>query len=94
MARKEKKKRTNRLPGAPVAGKPAAFENCFSDPELAHMRGVTTRTQSRERRLGIGPPFLRDGRRVWYPIPGWHQYLADQGRQTRRAGRGGHASPP
>jgi hypothetical protein len=38
----------------------------LSEPELAHVRGVTVRTLQRDRRRGGGIPFKRVGRKVFY----------------------------
>ena len=73
-------------PPAPATAKPHPFENYYHEKEVAEARGVTTRQM--ERRAGKGPPWLKIGRDVHYPIAGWRQYLRDQERHPlrRRAG--------
>jgi hypothetical protein len=75
-------------PAVPVTTKPAAFANHYTDLELAQMRGMTTRNQSRERQLKIGPPWVRDGRKIYYPIAAWQEYLRQQERRPLRQARG------
>ena len=38
----------------------------LTEPQLAHVRGVTPRTLQRERRRGSAVPFKRIGRKVFY----------------------------
>jgi hypothetical protein len=78
--------------GAPAAAKPHPFEAYYHEKEVAEARGVTTRALQAERQAGKGPPWLKFGKRVYYPISGWQQYLIEQQAIRRRAG-GEHASP-
>jgi hypothetical protein len=38
----------------------------LTEPQLAHVRGVTVRTLQRDRRRGDSIPFKRIGRRIYY----------------------------
>ena len=46
-----------------------------TDEQLAKARGISLRTQRLERQRGGGPPFVRDGRQILYPIDGYRAYL-------------------
>jgi hypothetical protein len=53
------------------------------DAEMARLRGVTSRTQRAERQRGDGPPWVKDGRRVLYPVKSLQRI---SGRQCAPAG--------
>jgi hypothetical protein len=59
----------------------------LTDAEMAKLRGVTPRTQRAERQRGEGPPWVRDGRQVLYPVQGYREHLASNVRRPVRAGR-------
>ena len=42
------------------------FDHLLSEKDYAAARGISVRTAQRDRALGIGPPFIRVGRRIFY----------------------------
>lgn len=68
-----------------IAASPLA--DYLPDAEMARLRGVTSRTQRAERQRGDGPPWVKDGRRVLYPVKGYSEYLASNVRRPVRSGR-------
>jgi hypothetical protein len=57
----------------------------FTDEEMANARGVTRRTQRAERARGEGPPHVKDGKKVLYPVEGYRAYLKAIERQPVRS---------
>jgi hypothetical protein len=55
-----------------------------TDAELAQLRGVTARTLRAERQRGDGPPWVRDGRKIYYHIPSYRNWLMARLRQPVR----------
>jgi hypothetical protein len=74
--------------GLGSTAKPGPFDGHWHQNQMANERNVTTRALQMERRAGKGPPWLRVGRNVYYPIAGWQQWLREQERHPprRRAG--------
>jgi hypothetical protein len=54
------------------------------ESEMAEERDLTTRALREERRRRRGPPFIKIGRRVFYPIEGWHAWLRARVQQPVR----------
>jgi hypothetical protein len=46
----------------------------------AKMRDVDIRALQNERAKGLGPPFVKDGRAVFYPLAQLRKYIAKQAR--------------
>jgi hypothetical protein len=55
---------------------PGLFDECWSEKELADQRGLVTRTLRAERQAGLGPPYLKVNKKVYYPIPTTREWLA------------------
>ncbi len=51
------------------------LDEYISEKEMAEARGVTERTLRGERLRGDGPPYVRDGRRILYHVPGYRAWL-------------------
>jgi hypothetical protein len=68
---------------APAAGPLAAY---LPDEEMAKVRRVTPRTQRAERQRGNGPPFVRDGKKIYYPLDGFRDWLKARTCQPVRSG--------
>jgi hypothetical protein len=45
------------------------------DEEMAEARGVARRTQRAERQRGDGPPYVRDGKKIYYHVAGYREWL-------------------
>ncbi len=50
------------------------------EAQYAEMRDVQLSALRNERAKGLGPPYVKDGRRVFYPIDGLREYIAKQAR--------------
>jgi hypothetical protein len=61
-----------------IPSEPGLFADCWSEEEFAAQRKVVTRTLRAERQAGLGPPYLKDGRRVYYPISKAREWLAQK----------------
>jgi hypothetical protein len=57
------------------------------DAELAKIRKVTPRTQRAERQRGEGPPYVRDGKKIYYPLSGFREWLKSREHQPVRSTR-------
>jgi hypothetical protein len=60
------------------------FDGYISDLEMAAKRGVTPRTLRDERQRRDGPPFVKDGRTILYPIEGYRDWLRANERRSAR----------
>jgi hypothetical protein len=56
------------------------------DDEMAKLRRVTQRTLRAERQRGDGPPYVKDGWRIYYNVNGFREWLRSRERQPVRAG--------
>lgn len=56
------------------------------DGEMARLRGVTQRTLRAERQRGDGPPYVKDGWRVYYSVAGFREWFKARERQPVRSG--------
>ncbi len=50
------------------SSEPAFFAGHWSEKDFAEQRGVSPRTLRAERQRGESPPYVKDGRKVYYPI--------------------------
>jgi hypothetical protein len=71
---------TETIPFNPLAG-------YAPEVEIARVRKVTRRTLRAERQRGEGPPYLRDGKRIYYSLDGFREWLKSLERQPVRSGR-------
>lgn len=71
---------TETVPINPLAG--YALET-----EMARVRKVTKRTLRAERQRCEGPPYVRDGKRIYYSLEGFCEWLKSRERQPVRSGR-------
>jgi len=55
------------------------------EAEYAKMRGVQVEALRNERAKNLGPPYVKDGRAVFYPIDGLRKYIANQARTPSKA---------
>jgi hypothetical protein len=62
----------------------ALFSGYLTDGEAAAERGKSTRTLRAERQRGSGPPYVKDGRLVLYPIDGFRAWLRANERHAVR----------
>lgn len=67
-----------------IAGNP--LEGYVLDDEMAKLRGVTQRTLRAERQRGDGPPYVKDGWRIYYNVNGFREWLKARERQPVRSG--------
>ena len=54
------------------------------DEKMAHIRRVTPRTQRAERQRGDGPPYVKDGKKIYYFVPGYREWLKAHMKQPVR----------
>lgn len=47
----------------------------FSEEQYASFRGLSLRSARNERARGAGPPFIRVGRKVFYPVSGVRAWM-------------------
>lgn len=52
--------------------------------EMAKICKVSTRTMRGERQRGDGPPYVKDGKKIYYPLAGWREWLKARERQPVR----------
>ena len=64
------------------------IKNLIAEAEYAMQRGVSTRTIARERAQGIGPHFIRLGRKVYYRPAAIDEWLLAQEQAQPRANGG------
>jgi hypothetical protein len=57
---------------------PGLFADCWSEEEFAAQRKVSPRTLRAERQAGLGPPYLKVSKKVYYPIPTTREWLAQK----------------
>jgi hypothetical protein len=57
-----------------------------AEAEYARMRGVDVFALRNERCKNLGPPYIKDGRAVFYPIEGLRKYMAKQAITPSQAG--------
>lgn len=57
------------------------------EDEIAVARGVGKRTLRAERQRGDGPPFVKMGKQVLYPIEGFREWLKARERHPVRSTR-------
>ena len=55
------------------------------EQKMAQQRGKSLRTMRLERQRGEGPPYVKDGRQILYPIAGYREWLAANLRRPVRA---------
>jgi hypothetical protein len=63
------------------------LEGYLPDAELAKVRGVKERALRAERQRGDGPPFVKMGKQVLYPIEGFREWLKARERHPVRSTR-------
>jgi hypothetical protein len=59
----------------------------LSEDRIAEKRRVSKRTLRSERQRGAGPPFVKLGKQVFYPLDGFRGWLKAIERQPVRSGR-------
>jgi hypothetical protein len=47
----------------------------YSEAELAAIRKLKRRTLANERAAGRGPPYIKDGKTIWYPRDKFKRYM-------------------
>jgi hypothetical protein len=60
------------------------LEGYAPDAEMAKIRGKTVRTQRAERQRGEGPPYVKDGKKIYYSVAGYRDWLRACERQPVR----------
>ncbi len=60
------------------------FENCWSEDEASTDRHKGKRALRAERAKGLGPPYIKDGKHIWYPIEAGREWAASQTRMPVR----------
>lgn len=53
-------------------------DDWISDEEMAELRGLKPSTLAAERTRGDGPPFAKDGRKVWYSRIAYREWMEKQ----------------
>jgi hypothetical protein len=56
------------------------------EAEMARIRKKTQRTLRSERQRGEGPPYVRDGKKIYYPLDGFRDWIKSHERQPVRLG--------
>ncbi len=64
---------------------PDPLAGYLSEEQIAERRRVAKRTLRAERQRGDGPPFVKDGKRIYYPLDGFRDWLKSRTRQPVRA---------
>jgi hypothetical protein len=59
----------------------------LTDEEMAKRRGLAVRTLRTERQRGDGPPYVKDGKKIFYSITGFREWLKSIERHPVRACR-------
>jgi hypothetical protein len=57
------------------------------EAEMARIRKKTQRTLRSERQRREGPPYVRDGKKIYYPLDGFRDWIKSCERQPVRSGR-------
>jgi hypothetical protein len=57
------------------------------EAEMARIRKKTQRTLRSERQRGEGPPYVRDGKKIYYPLDGFRDWIKSRERQPVRSSR-------
>ena len=57
------------------------------EDEIAKARGIGKRTLRVERQRGMGPPFVKIGKQILYPIEGFRNWLKANERHPVRSGQ-------
>ena len=57
------------------------------EDQIAEVRGVGKRTLRAERQRGMGPPFVKIGKQILYPIEGFRDWLKANERHPVRSGQ-------
>ena len=73
-------------PGASVTPDLKTQLGLVSEAEYARMRAVDVTALRNERSRNLGPPYVKDGRAVFYPIDGLRKYMAKQAVTPSQAG--------
>lgn len=55
------------------------------EDQIAEKRKVSKRTLRSERQRGEGPPYVKDGKRIYYPLDGFRDWLKARTHQPIRA---------
>jgi hypothetical protein len=74
----------------PAVSRPsrAVLAGYMSEEEYCEVRGCSKRTARAERQRGAGPPWLRLGATIYYPLDGFAAFLkAREVHPVRRMGR-------
>jgi hypothetical protein len=67
------------VPQAPGHLKPHPLDGYFTEDEMREARdNKSRRAMQIERQRGLGPPWVKVGRRILYPIAGWRRYLIER----------------
>ena len=72
------------------------FDGHWTAAEFSAQRNKSERTLRLERQRGVGPPYVRDGRNIYYPVDTARAWLREQLRHAARTGafeRGMKRSP-
>jgi hypothetical protein len=59
--------------------------NVAEEADVALLRGMTIQSMRTERARGMGPPYQKMGRKVFYPIPALRKFLAASTITPKRA---------
>jgi hypothetical protein len=65
-----------------------------TEDEMAIIRKKTKRTLRAERQRGDGPPYVKDGKRTYYSVAGFRDYLKAKERQPVRGPAAKSAGSP
>ena len=57
------------------SSQPGLFAECWTEAQFAKERKLSPRTLRAERQRGAGPPYVRDGRKIYYPIATAREWL-------------------
>jgi hypothetical protein len=63
------------------------LDDYLPDGDMAKLRGVKERALRAERLRGDGPPWVKDGRRIFYSVSGYREWLKARLKQPVRSGR-------
>jgi hypothetical protein len=63
------------------------LEEYWPEKTMGEVRDKTLRTLRDERQRGDGPPWVKDGRHIYYHVPGYREWLRTRLKQPVRSGR-------
>ena len=63
------------------------LDGYYSEAKMASERKKTPRTLRAERQRGEGPPYVKDGKKIYYPLSGFREWLKSREHRPVRSAR-------